>query len=248
MGKTLDRATTAIPPLRDGDRLTRDEFIRRYEASKDVLRAELIQGVVYVNARVTSKGGQAVTPISFEAHSDPLFDIGYWLGTYAYATPGTKASTSGTLYAPSPENAPEPDTSLRILPDFGGRTKPDKKGFLHGALELVVEVANTTAGRDLGPKMLAYQEDGVPEYIVWRTAEAVIDWFVLKRKKYVPLAPDADGILQSQIFPGLWLDPVALLNWDMPRVLAILQQGLASPEHATFVAKLATEATRRKKK
>ncbi|OWK39675.1 hypothetical protein FRUB_05565 [Fimbriiglobus ruber] len=115
-------------------------------------------------------------------------------------------------------------------------------------MELVVEVANTTAGRDLGPKMLAYQEDGVPEYIVWRTAEAVIDWFVLKRKKYVPLAPDADGILQSQIFPGLWLDPVALLNWDMPRVLAILQQGLASPEHATFVAKLATEATRRKKK
>ncbi|OWK39674.1 hypothetical protein FRUB_05564 [Fimbriiglobus ruber] len=91
-------------------------------------------------------------------------------------------------------------------------------------------------------------EDGVSEYIVWRTAESVIDWFVLKRKKYISLDPDVDGFLRSQIFPGLWLDRDALLDRNVPRVLAILQQGLASPEHGTFVAKLAAEAARRKKK
>src|SRR5438034_23129 len=56
---------------------------------------------------------------------------------------------------------------------------------------------------------------------------------------FVELDLGPDGILRSQVFPGLWLDPVALLQLDSHRVTEVLRQGLATPEHAAFVAKLA---------
>ena len=48
----------------------------------------------------------------------------------------------------------------------------------------------------------------------------------------------ADGLYRSTVFPGLWLDPVALLNHDLARVLAVVQEGLNTAEHAGFVARL----------
>jgi hypothetical protein len=52
------------------------------------------------------------------------------------------------------------------------------------------------------------------------------------------LPPGPDGIYRSEVFPGLWLDPAALLRHDGPRVLEVLRQGLATPEHGAFVARL----------
>jgi hypothetical protein len=52
------------------------------------------------------------------------------------------------------------------------------------------------------------------------------------------LMPDEQGVLRSEVFPGLWLDTAALLRGDMAAVLATVQQGLASPDHETFVARL----------
>jgi hypothetical protein len=45
-----DTTTSIIPPLDNGDRLTRDEFERRYAAMPNLKKAELIEGVVYVPA------------------------------------------------------------------------------------------------------------------------------------------------------------------------------------------------------
>lgn len=36
-----------IPPLENGDRLSRHEFERRYQSMPDLKKAELIEGVVY---------------------------------------------------------------------------------------------------------------------------------------------------------------------------------------------------------
>jgi hypothetical protein len=55
------------------------------------------------------------------------------------------------------------------------------------------------------------------------------------------LCPDADGIIRSQVFPGLWLEIKALLNNQMARVLEVLQLGLNSPEHGRFVEQLTTK-------
>jgi Uma2 family endonuclease len=127
---------------------------------------------------------------------------------------------------------------MRILPECGGQTTIDKAGFLVGAPELVAEVAASSASYDLHDKLDLYRTDGVKEYLVWRTEDGEIDWFVLRRKRYVPQTPDRGGLLRSEQFPGLWLDPVALLNGDMAQVLKLVQEGIASPEHSAFVARL----------
>jgi len=44
--------TTHLPPLESGDRLTRQEFERRYQAMPPIKKAELIEGVVYVASPV----------------------------------------------------------------------------------------------------------------------------------------------------------------------------------------------------
>ncbi|WP_143392975.1 hypothetical protein [Fimbriiglobus ruber] len=45
-------------------------------------------------------------------------------------------------------------------------------------------------------------------------------------------------MIRSEAFPGLWLDPAALIREDLATVLSVLNRGLASPEYAAFVAKL----------
>ena len=69
--------STPIPALESGDRLTRDEFERRYEAAPAGLKAELIEGVVYVASPVRA------------FHGNPHFNLITWLGAYSAATPGT---------------------------------------------------------------------------------------------------------------------------------------------------------------
>jgi hypothetical protein len=40
------------------------------------------------------------------------------------------------------------------------------------------------------------------------------------------------------MFPGLWLDQNALLTGNLAKVLRVLQKGLASGEHQSFLEKL----------
>ncbi|MGE0707428.1 MAG: Uma2 family endonuclease [Planctomycetota bacterium] len=120
----------------------------------------------------------------------------------------------------------------------GGQTR-DEDGYVAGAPELVAEVAASSVSYDLHDKLGAYRRNGVREYLVWRVLDRALDWFVLRDERYEPLAPVGDGTLRSAVFPGLWLDPRALLAGDLAAVLARLQAGLASPEHGAFRARLA---------
>jgi hypothetical protein len=76
------------------------------------------------------------------------------------------------------------------------------------------------------------------KYVVWVTGDRDVHWYVLTEGRYDRQQPDADGLLRSRVFPGLWLDPVALVSGDAARVLDVVRQGTASPEHAEFVRKL----------
>ncbi|HEY9612415.1 MAG TPA: Uma2 family endonuclease, partial [Allocoleopsis sp.] len=67
-----------------------------------------------------------------------------------------------------------------------------------------------------------------------------ISWLYLDKGEYLDLPTDADGIIRSRVFPGLWLAVSELLAGNMQRVLAALQEGVQSPEHAVFVQKLAS--------
>jgi Uma2 family endonuclease len=218
-----------IPPLEPGDRLTRAEFERRYKAMPGLKKAELIEGVVYMPS-----------PVSLTRHGGPQFDLIAWLGFYKVATPGVKGgdNTSTRLDL---DNEPQPDVVLLIDPAKGGRVRLSPDGYIEDAPELVAEVASSSASYDLNDKLKVYRRNGVREYIVWRVRDRQIDWFVLKRGKYLRLRLDKSGVYRSQIFPGLWLDPAALVREDNATLYATLQRGLASPEHAAFVARLNPE-------
>jgi Uma2 family endonuclease len=138
---------------------------------------------------------------------------------------------------------PQPDCLLFIDPERGGQAKIDEDDYLNGGPDLIAEVAASSVSYDLHDKLQAYQKNGVREYIVWRVDDQKVDWFVLCGGGYEPLAPEADGTFRSTVFPGLWLDPAALVRGDFHTLLGVLQRGLESPEHAAFVASLQRQAT-----
>lgn len=247
MGKSAARVTTkpAVPPLRDGDRMTAAEFWRRYEASPHVRRAELIRGVVHIISEAPKPGeGSNVPPIDMGGHGTPHGHMIGWLVQYEADTPGVSSSAPTTVRT-SRDTAPEPDALLRILPEAGGQMTVGEDGFLRGAPELAVEVSNTSAAHDLGPKFQAFQEEGVREYLVWQTRARALNWFRLNRSgRFVPLVPDETGVCRSHVFPGLWLDTTAMIQGNLRQWMSVLRLGLASPEHAAFVEKLRKRADR----
>lgn len=216
-----------VPPLEPGDRLTRDEFERRYEAMPNLKKAELIEGVVYMPSAVRHR-----------RHGRPNSHLINWLGHYEAATPGVESADNTTARLDL-DNVPQPDALLLIDPARGGQARISEDDYIEGAPELVAEISASSASFDLHTKLNVYRRNGVREYLVWRVLDGVIDWFVLRGGEYVRLASDAEGIRRSEVFPGLWLDAAALVRGDLAGVLVILEQGLATPEHAAFVAKLA---------
>ncbi|MGH7226922.1 MAG: Uma2 family endonuclease, partial [Gemmataceae bacterium] len=167
-----------------------------------------------------------------------------WLGDYTDATPGTKALLNNTQIL-GPDSEPEPDACLFILPEYGGSVYVDEDEYLHGAPELIVEVSSSTESIDLHAKKRDYQKAGVREYVVLALRMQQVFWFVHQRGKYKEVPLPADGIFRSRTFPGLWLDAEAMLRCHRSGVLAALKDGLATGEHAAFVAKLEKRATKR---
>jgi len=228
------RRALKVPPLENGDRLTRDEFERRYFAMPEVKKAELIEGVVFMPS-----------PVSFDYHGGPHADLVTWTGVYRAHTPGVGAGDNTTVRLDL-ENEPQPDVFVIVRPEFGGRVEIDKEGYVNGSPDFVAEVSGSSASIDLGMKLTAYQRNRVSEYLVWRIYDNAVDWFAYKRGKFVALAPDpSDGFLKSRVFPGLWLDAIALLKGDLAAVLAALTRGLESPEHKAFAAKLVAKKTKK---
>jgi len=217
---------TVIPPLANGDHLTRAEFERRYAAQPQVKKAELIEGVVYMPS-----------PVHLEKHSKPHSRIVGWLFNYAAATPGTDFGDNATVRLDL-ENEVQPDAFLRLLPEVGGRTRHSEDDYLDGSPELMVEVAASSASYDLHEKLRVYRRNGVQEYLVLLTHEQEIRWFYLVDGEYRLLLPDDTGVWQSQCFPGLHLHGNLFWADDMAGLLKWLHVGLTTAEHQTFVAQL----------
>jgi Uma2 family endonuclease len=215
-----------LSPLDAGDRMSRAEFERRYEAHPEIKKAELIEGVVYMPS-----------PVRIKQHSQPHYYMVTWLGVYQAATPGVQGGDNGTVRLDF-ENEVQPDAFLRLEKSYGGRSRITEDDYLEGPPELIVEIAASSAAYDLHDKKRVYQRSGVPEYIAIQIYERRIDWFVLREGVYESLTPDESGVLHSEVFPGLWLQPQAFWAGDLAAMLATVQQGLASPEHAAFVTQL----------
>ncbi|WP_254173531.1 Uma2 family endonuclease [Planktothrix pseudagardhii] len=216
-----------IPPLENGDQLTRAEFERRYSAMPHQKKAELIEGVVYM-----------ASPLRITNHGNPHARIMTWLGYYWSGTPGIELGDNATVRLDL-DNEPQPDALLRI--EVGGQSRISQDGYVEGAPELIVEIAASTVSIDVNQKLKVYRRNQVQEYLVWRVDDHEFDWFRLNAGEYIKLESDSNGIIYSQVFPGLWLDKAALLAGNLAQVLEVLQQGLASQSHQDFVQQLAQE-------
>ena len=222
---TVDRPERKVlPPLIAGQRLDRATFHERYEAMPSNVRAELVEGVVSMPS-----------PLGIE-HGETERDLSYWLAHYQRFTKGVRGANGVTTQFDD-LGEPQPDLQLRIREDLGGQSRIEK-GYVVGPPELVVEISKSTLKFDLGPKRSDYQRAGVREYLCVGIDPQEIHWFILRNGRFEGLAADAIGVYRSEVFPGLWFDSRAFFAEDVEGLIATLDRGIATPEHATFVERL----------
>lgn len=228
MSTTLELLVKGKPKLPttlvNGDHLTQKEFHELYERMPSDFRAELIGGIVYVSS-----------PVKFP-HAENQLPLGTLLTLYEAATPGVRAADNASVFL-SNDTEPQPDLHLRLLPDVGGKVEITSDGYLSGPPEFVCEISDSSRSLDLNAKKKQYAKCGVLEYLVLNLRDEAIHWFDLSANQ--ELTPDSDGIIRIRTFPGLWIHALAAVNRELNILLQTLQTGLASPEHAAFVKKLA---------
>ena len=228
---TIERQEpVTVPPLIAGERLDQATFHERYEAMPPQTRAELIGGVVHMPS-----------PLSKD-HAFTNAPVVIWLGHYQRSTKGVRTALNGSVFLDNRAET-QPDVLMIIRPELGGRTGQEQRYFVGGP-ELVVEIARSSRRIDLGPKYRDYERAGVLEYLVVALDPDEIHWFVRRGDRLERLSPGPDGLYRSEVFPGLWLDPQALFAEDLDAITTTLDLGLATPEHAGFVARLAQAGRR----
>lgn len=214
-----------LPELHSGDRMTREEFHRIYSQMPKDFKAELIGGIVYVASPLKLPHGT----------THPALSAALYL--YKAGTPGVQMGDNTTILL-SDEAEPQPDLFLRILPESGGQSRTSSDEYVAGAPELIIEIAHSSRSIDLHGKRESYERNGVLEYLVLCIKEQQLRWFDLRGGR--ELSADADGVIRVRTFPGLWIDVAAVLADGATKLVNVLNQGLASPEHVAFVNRLAT--------
>jgi Uma2 family endonuclease len=205
----MTTSTPTVVSLESGDRLTRAEFHRRYCARPDIKKAELVNGVVYVPS-----------PVRFLHHGRPHGLVMLWLGTYCLRDSELLLADNTTVFLDDRSEV-QPDAFIWRQEPGGPRLTKD--GYVEGAPPLVVEVAASSASYDLHDKLEAYRRNGVREYVVWRVLDGAVDWFRLRDGAYVRLEPDAEGVIESEEYPGLRLHIPSLLAGDRANVVSWLR-------------------------
>lgn len=198
-------------PLESGDRLSREEFHRRYCARPDIKKAELIEGVVYVPS-----------PLRYQQHGRPHSTVMFWLGLYTVSHPELGVADNATLLIGVSEV--QPDAMLFREEGQGGHVRVTPDDYLTGVPDLIVEIAASSAAYDLHDKKALYERAGVPEYVVWQVLEERISWFRLTDGGYSEVLPDRRGIITSSTFPDLRLSIPAMLAGDNAAVVTAMRR------------------------
>jgi Uma2 family endonuclease len=213
-------ATLVIPPLEAGDHLDQPVFHERYKAMPEDVHAELIGGVVIMPSPLRLNHGTL--------HAQVIT----WLTLYGASTPRAHVADNATDIL-GKNSEPQPDAMLFLE---GGSARENDEGYVVGPPEFIAEVASSSISYDLHSKKADYERYGVREYLVLSVFDQRAVWFVREGSAFAEIPADADGIHRSRGLPGLWLDAPALFRGDLKRIQEVLALGLATPEHAAFVA------------
>jgi len=202
----LEKAS--IPPLEQGDVLTRAEFERRYTAMPNLKKAELIDGIVYM-----------ASPVRTDSHGAPHVQLTTLLQMYALKRPDLVVADNSTVRLDA-LNEPQPDL---VLMRRNGSARLDADGYISGPPELIAEIASSSASYDLHSKKRSYLRAGVGEYLVWLTLEKRFLFWQYRENDFVEIPSDSRGLLESRIFPGLIIDSLSLLSGDLASALEKLR-------------------------
>jgi Uma2 family endonuclease len=202
------------PPLENGDRLSRTEFERRYAAHPEIKKAELIEGIVYVASPTKLPHGLVHGRASL------------WLSTYVHATPPIRLVENTSIQLAQDDFA-QPDLFLWLPKTHEQDAAAGQRDeILDHAPDLVIEIAASSAAYDLHVKMNAYQRSAAPEYVVFLVYERETVWFAWQDGVYHQRTPDQQGIIRSQVFPGLWLDTARFWADDSTGVANVVRRGM----------------------
>ena len=233
----------AMEMLENGNSLTQPIFHAAYLRTPENFSAELVGGVVSV-----------ASPLS-RRHGLPHAKFTAVLSAYEDETPGVEVADNTSAVLTNIGEA-QPDLYLRVRRDHGGRTttfsnqegevlrSEDDGDYVSGGPEFVLEVSKSSIAVDTNAKLRDYLAGGVQEYVVADVRRRVLRWYHLSSGSDAPLLIPEDGVLKSLTMPGLWLNGPALFVRDGKTARATLAEGLASPEHEAFVAKLAAAKDR----
>jgi hypothetical protein len=189
------------PLLHAGDRLTRDEFMARWERMPELKFAELLRGVVYLPERGTLAQGKTR---SF---------LAYWTLMYKIQVGCVEALSCPTWLML--DDVPQPDLVLRVPPELGGQSSNDGD-YGSGPPEFVAEVCLSSRSEYIRAKLDVYQRAGVRECLVISVEERRMEWLVLQHERYQSLSPDDEGASRSEVFPGLSLNEPAFWRDRFP--------------------------------
>ena len=217
---TVENIETNLPSADRSRRAARSSYVSTNVMRRCPLdiKAELIGGIVYLASPVSS------------GHSRSDGIAADWLAHYRIHTRGLDKLHNATVMF-GDYGEPQPDCLLRIPETAGGRSR-DIDNYIVGPPELIVEVSKLTRGIDLGPKKLDYERAGVLEYLFVGIDPKEVVWFVRRGERFEEMSPGEDGIIRSETFPGLWLDPIALVAGDLDRLNQCLGiKAWRRPEH-----------------
>ena len=123
------------PPLRQGERLARADFERRFDVTPNLKMAELIDGEVFSHP-----------PQSFTKHAGPRALLLGLLGRYTFSTPAVHAGAHAHIRIDE-SNEFQPSGVLLIDPSYGGTVYiPIRTAFSLDRLNLLSKCSNRPRG------------------------------------------------------------------------------------------------------
>jgi hypothetical protein len=171
------------------------------------------------------------------------WDLTVMLGRYHERTPGIFMMSRMTVLLPTGDLI-QPHLSISFS-DACTFAPPD--GSAKGAPQLAIDMECSLPDAELEERLRAFASGGVGEYMFMSVYPWECRWYRNPRYQrrhnhggvFQRVMPDEEGIVRSSTCPGLWISFDAILggegrsrDWK-----AVIDRGLASPEHQEFMGK-----------
>ena len=161
-------------------------------------KAELVEGVVYLPS-----------PVHLDQLGSPQAALVGWLWNYWAFTPGVRVGDNSTVRLDL-DNEPQPDALMIREPSHGGRVVIGPRGYVEALRswseksrpQAPASTCTPSCGSTVATRSRS-TSSGASRTRRWTGSSCV-------REIYACLPLTAAGVYRSEVFRGLWLDPVAL--------------------------------------